>query len=87
MVITTNIILMRPGDYITMIEPLNEKYAIEYCDKAGIYFGGTFLWLGIKDQYTAIIRTHVDTEVGIGFIEGHFKKSSRIDNLDNLLKD
>lgn len=78
---------MRPGDYITMVETLSDKYAIEYCNKAGIYFGGTFLYLRIKDQYTAIIRTHVDTEVGVGFVEAHFKKSTRIDNLDILLKE
>jgi len=76
---------MRPGDYIIMTKPVTEEFAIKYCKEAGVYLGGICLYLEDKDDYSAVIRTNIDTEIGRGFIKEHFKKSHRKDNLDKLL--
>lgn len=77
---------MNPGDYLIMVKPVTEKYAIEYCQSAGLHVGGICFYVEDKDNYSAIVRVgNIHTEVGRGFIKDHFKKSSRMENLEKLL--
>jgi vancomycin resistance protein YoaR len=76
---------MNPGDYLIMKKNPNHFYAVKYCNDAGIFFGGICLYLKNKDDNTVILRVgNKDTEFGVRFLEDHFKKSHRINNLEKL---
>lgn len=75
---------MKPGDSIIMIKFPTLKFAKEYCTENGLYVGCVCKYISMTTHH-AMLETHVKFDLGKNFLDQHFKKYLRLENLDKIL--